>query len=398
MVTRRCLWKPVLFVFVVLLTAGLLACEPQDTGPRAWIDEPLPGSSFPAGEPVKITYHAYARDGVAEVLISVNGDPLKRGALDEAEVPFSRGADEWMPAEAGDYHLEVKTFDVNGQSSPSAAIGVRVVKEVTLKLRGTPTVPVSPSPGLLVVPTDTPPSALVISTDTPVAVPMKEPTPTWTSVSPSGPTGTTPSPPTMTFTSIPPTATPTTMPSDTPWPPAQIDFRADRTSLEKGQCTTLRWDVEYASGIYLNDNGVVGHGTKEVCPDSTKTYTLRVDASRGSGERQVTIQVSTPQDNSPPPVPSPMQPGNGSSVPCGKSTRLMWSPVEDTSGISGYYLKMEHEWQTGSWSQVWEWGPTSSTETDAPVDCGGYYRWAVRARDKAGNESGWSGWSSFRVE
>jgi hypothetical protein len=398
MVTRRSHWKLALLLFSILVAGALFACEPQDTGPKAWIDEPMPGVSFPAGEPVKITYHAYARDGVAEVLISVNGEPLKRGVLDDAEVRFSRGTDEWMPAEAGDYRLEVKTFDVNGQSSPSAAVDVRVVKKVTMKLRGTPTVSASSTPEIVVVPTDTPPSALVISTDTPVAIPVKEPTPTWTSAPPSGPTGTTPSPPTMTFTPIPPTATATTMPTDTPWPQAQIDFRADRTSLEKGQCTTLRWDVEYASAIYLNGGGVVGHGTEEVCPDSTKTYTLRVDAPRGGGERQVTIQISAPQDNSPPPVPSPMEPGNGSSVPCAKSTHLTWSPVKDASGISGYYLKMEHEWQTGSWSQVWEWGPTSSTGVDAPVDCGGQYRWAVRARDKAGNESGWSGWSSFRVQ
>ena len=37
-------------------------------------------------------------------------------------------------------------------------------------------------------------------------------------------------------------------------------------------------------------------------------------------------------------------------------------------------------------------------EVDASKECGGHYCWAVCARDKAGNESGWSGWSTFRVQ
>ena len=35
---------------------------------------------------MKITFHAYARDGVAEVLLSVNGEPLKHGVLDDLKV------------------------------------------------------------------------------------------------------------------------------------------------------------------------------------------------------------------------------------------------------------------------------------------------------------------------
>ena len=122
MVTRRSFWRLALIVICVTLAGVLLACEPQDSGPRAWIDQPLDGISVPAGEPVKITFHAYARAGVAEVLLSVNGEPLKHGVLDEPEAPFTRGTDEWLPTEGGDYRLEARTFDVNGESSLQSVV------------------------------------------------------------------------------------------------------------------------------------------------------------------------------------------------------------------------------------------------------------------------------------
>ena len=612
MVTRRSLWKLALTVICVMLAGTLLACEPQDSGPKAWIDEPVDGASFPAGEPVKITFHAYARDGVAEVLLSVNGEPLKHGVLDEPEAPFSKGTDEWVPTEAGDYRLQVRTFDVNGESSLPAAVNVRVVKKVTLQLRVTPAALVAPTSEALIKPTESPKpvDVLVIPTDTPTTAPAPaydlyvrrmDFTPSYlvegetiqmaimlaTDTAPQGApyfpashfrwrqgpgfpwqeeacpdnteyascvknltfsyaqqgsyvveveadsrqaipetdetnnvrsetitiyqferaveaapmpgydlyvrqmdflqtnpaVGDTIQLSIMLATDVAPQGAPYFPASffqwrqgpnfpwqeeacpqnaqyascvknvtfsyaqpgsyvvaveadhrqaipeadetnntrswtinvgqaqlpDVPPPPkelpvpsdAEINLRADRTSLESGQCTTLRWDVENATGVYLNGEGVVGHGTKEVCPDTTKTYTLHVEAPQRGGDRQVTIQVSGPPaqaDTSPPPVPSPTEPGNGSSVKCSKATPLKWSAVKDASGIAGYYIKMEHEWQTGSWSQVWEWGPSNNTEIGAPVDCGGQYRWKVRAKDNAGNESGWSGWSTFKVQ
>lgn len=78
-----------------------------------------------------------------------------------------------------------------------------------------------------------------------------------------------------------------------PSPPASISFSADRTEIQAGQCATLRWDVEDVSAVYLGDDGVVGHGTRSVCPSTTTTYTLRVVRRDGGTEqRQVTIKVT----------------------------------------------------------------------------------------------------------
>jgi hypothetical protein len=99
--------------------------------------------------------------------------------------------------------------------------------------------------------------------------------------------GSAPAPPTPT--SPPPTASPTASTSPS------IDFRADKTDLEVWECTTLRWDVENVRAVYLDDRGVVGHGTREVCPNDTTTYTLRVVFHDGSTEDQ-TLTITLPDD------------------------------------------------------------------------------------------------------
>ncbi len=75
---------------------------------------------------------------------------------------------------------------------------------------------------------------------------------------------------------------------------AQIDFRADSTTLNAGECTTLHWDIEQVREVYLDGQGVTGHNSKKVCPSATQTYTLKVIRQDGSQEeRSMTIQVNT---------------------------------------------------------------------------------------------------------
>lgn len=105
-----------------------------------------------------------------------------------------------------------------------------------------------------------------------------------------------PATPTWTLPPPIPTDTPTSPPS--PTPPVEINFRADDYTLDPGDCTMLRWDVEYATAVYLrwdgNEEGVVGHSQKQVCHSSPGSYiyTLHVVYSGGSEDRIVTINVS----------------------------------------------------------------------------------------------------------
>ncbi len=92
---------------------------------------------------------------------------------------------------------------------------------------------------------------------------------------------------------VQPPSTPTPTPSPT-LPPPQISFRADRKTLTAGECTTLRWDVEYVREVYLNGLGVIGHDKKKVCPEKTTSYDLHVFTYEGLVKKRITISVEEP--------------------------------------------------------------------------------------------------------
>jgi hypothetical protein len=77
-------------------------------------------------------------------------------------------------------------------------------------------------------------------------------------------------------------------------PAPQIDFRADAATVTAGTCTTLRWDVEYVTAVFLNDIGVEGHGSQAVCPAQSESYTLRITHPQGEENRQITVSVIAP--------------------------------------------------------------------------------------------------------
>jgi hypothetical protein len=78
-----------------------------------------------------------------------------------------------------------------------------------------------------------------------------------------------------------------------------IHFAADRTVIQPGECTTLRWRVEGVKEVYFfaegegwRGHGVVGVGEQEVCPSQTTGYRLRVIKRDGSKEvRRIEVRV-----------------------------------------------------------------------------------------------------------
>jgi len=82
---------------------------------------------------------------------------------------------------------------------------------------------------------------------------------------------------------LPPTAVPTSSPS--------ILFRADRTALNAGGCAILSWSVDNVNAVYLDGAPVTGQDSRQVCPNSTTTFTLRVIFRDGS-ETSVPVTIS----------------------------------------------------------------------------------------------------------
>jgi surface antigen len=76
--------------------------------------------------------------------------------------------------------------------------------------------------------------------------------------------------------------------------PPQVNFSVDQNNLMLGQCATLRWDVDNVRAIYLDGQGVTGHESRRVCPQSTTTYTLRAVTNSGDINQTVTVHVQIP--------------------------------------------------------------------------------------------------------
>ncbi len=89
-----------------------------------------------------------------------------------------------------------------------------------------------------------------------------------------------------------PTPTPPPTPSPTP-PPPRIDFWADRTEIQPGECVTFFWKVSRVTAVYFEGKGVAGEDqSSQECPKGDKTYQLRVEHLDGSVEtREVRIEV-----------------------------------------------------------------------------------------------------------
>ena len=447
----------VVLAICLVMVSGLIACEPEGGGPKVWFDSPRDGARLPAETPVSVLVHAFAKEGVGEVVLSIDGAPYARGPIEPPGGSFGEISQNWAPPGPGRYVLRVQAFDRGGRESAPDTINVRIVGAMTATPALTKPTPVAPTaalpsatlPAVHVEPTPLtpePPDSLVQPTQEMLPATQELPAPTGTPVPPAQidfqavpaaiqvgqcstlqwsvlnasavflgseavpATGSSEVCPPKTSSYVLRVEAPqgagdrqvtiqvSAKPTDTPVSPAEINFRTDQTSIEHGQCTTLRWDVENATAVYVDGDGVAGHGTRQVCPAQNQTYTLHVEAVHGGGDRQVTILVSTPQDTTAPPVPSPAVPANGLSIGCKSKQNLVWVPVDDPSGIAGYFVKLELQIKKGEYQSVRGWGPVSGKQVEADVQCGLIYRWAVRAQDKAGNYSAWSNWSVFSVE
>ncbi len=386
-----------LLIVLLVLTLIFSACSLDSTGraPLVWIDAPGDGASVALGTSVAVMAHASSNLGrVSQMALLVNDVPVINLAL-APMISGVEGRGTWTPIMSGTYNLQVRATAADGSSATSASVSVLV--------SGAPT----PAPLLYATHTPTP----TFTPITPLALPAtRTPTPTFTPITPLAlPATRTPTP---TFTPITPlalpaTRTPTHTPTPTftrtPWPPAQVNFRADNTSLTSGQCTTLRWDVEYAAVVYLDGSGVAGHGTRQVCPNSTTTYRLHVEAPSGNVDRQVTITVSVPADTSGPTISNITESNDPIKWPpqCMPNQVTISAFVSDPSGVG--MVKLNYRVVEGSRQGTWRSEGMSLTGTsiyattiiaselqaslNPPVNKVSTLEYYIQAFDTKGNQS-----------
>jgi peptidoglycan-associated lipoprotein len=93
-----------------------------------------------------------------------------------------------------------------------------------------------------------------------------------------------------------------------PAPPAPVvgQFTAEPTSIQRGQSSTLRWEVSgEVTSLSINQGvGTVQRtGSQRVSPSDSTTYTLTATGTGGSTTASATVNVTSPPPPPPPPPP-----------------------------------------------------------------------------------------------
>ncbi len=107
----------------------------------------------------------------------------------------------------------------------------------------------------------------------------------------------------------PPPPPPKEVPPPPPPPakPSIAQFVAEPSTIQRGRSATLRWSVDNATDISINQGigAVQAQGTREVFPNDTTTYTLSAKGPGGTDSRSATVSVTVPPPPPPPPPPKP---------------------------------------------------------------------------------------------
>ena len=157
---------------------------------------------------------------------------------------------------------------------------------------------------------------------------------------------------------------PAPTPAPTQTPSANISFSVDRTEIARGECVTFSWDVQNVKQVYFyeqggtwENNGVNGQGQRQVCPEKTKEYYLRVVKPDDSVETRTTKIYVTKAD-SPQVVEFTVQPGP--QIQAGTCVDVYWNVQGEVSRVS--ILRND--------TSLWDAAPVQASIQDCPPGIG----------------------------
>jgi len=105
----------------------------------------------------------------------------------------------------------------------------------------------------------------------------------------------------------PPAPAPAPAPPPKPAAPTVTSFSAEPSTIQRGQSSTLRWEVSGDVTSVSVDQGVgavQNTGSRRVSPSDSTTYTLTATGAGGSTTASTTVTVTSPPPPPPPPPPT----------------------------------------------------------------------------------------------
>src|SRR5689334_5641771 len=145
--------KTILRISTLLVIIFSAACAPTSdvisedvpTGPAAWIDAPLDGSTIPLA-PYNVVTHGSDPGGMSTFELKINGHVMSTDPVggDQAVKTIAHMSQAWLPPAPGTYLLEIRAANVNGEYGPSAFSNV-TVGDVPAEISATPTATLTPT-------------------------------------------------------------------------------------------------------------------------------------------------------------------------------------------------------------------------------------------------------------
>jgi pSer/pThr/pTyr-binding forkhead associated (FHA) protein len=124
----------------------------------------------------------------------------------------------------------------------------------------------------------------------------------------------------------PPTAAQEFTPAATtePAPEVAISFTANKTTVQLGECATLRWQVSNAKEVRLDGEQVAATGSRQVCPqEETEVYRLTALSPDGETKEETVVLTVQPTPLPPPGVDIEFS-ADDTTVGYGSCTNLRW--------------------------------------------------------------------------
>jgi hypothetical protein len=369
----------------------ITACIPVESGPHAWIDHPLEGALIPAGEPATIISHAYAKNGLGEVVLSINGEAYRRDLPVNPGESFSQIQQEWIPETVGVFTLQITAYSLDGETIVSEPVSVRVES-------AKPQLPVATTPVGI-------PDLAIVSVDAVV-------------VGEKG--GASICNTRVVYTNLGDASVPFAFNIQYQFNGVTQSDRLDEGGLAPGSDNEIIFDYPYEGmpyiGVLLDSGSTIvesdetnnafaeirlcGSGIPSVTLTRSPTIAVPIITTPAPVVTTEVVVATTqpPPDTMPPKPPTPTVPANGLEIACKGQQTLAWLPSSDPSGIARYELRLERRPNLKSnWKQVNVWNKIKDKQLTVTVECGYYYRWSIRAVDGAGNFSNWSAWSTFAI-
>lgn len=392
--------KALLWLLLVGLIYSLAACTNSDTPatsfpirPVAIISAPQNGTSFAVGQKVIITFTAADVTGIAQVGLSVDGQPIQVEKIDPTVNSFA-GHTPWQPDKPGRHLIELRAINVNNKASDPAQVFVTVAgaamgDETPIPISDTPPSTFTPAPimaAVTLIPPNsgaTPEIATGPTTDSPLVTARTNlnvrggpgtdypvigrlvenqslpitgrdaETTWWQVVYPpnSNERGWVSGNPQFTSASntegvpialAPPKPAPTPPPvTPTPALPVITFFRADRETIDPGETVTLTWDLFGAKEAFLRYEdvmeGVAAPGSKTVSLKKTTVYILLARGQAGDTTVEVTVKVNTPTA-----TPAPVINDGKSKILTGQTVDFDRGVIQGEAGAGADFL---WDWQ-----------------------------------------------------